>query len=89
MQADAHTFAVEQLRLGDHAGAHYGDDNARWQLPAWHSPGEAHLAGDGDVSTRERFRDVIRCSGLPARTLRHLGAARVGRLVLDELAEDR
>jgi hypothetical protein len=34
-------------------------------------------------------RVVIRCSGLPARTLRHLGAARIGRLVLDELAEDR
>jgi anti-anti-sigma regulatory factor len=34
VQADAHTFAVEQMRLGDHAFAHYGDDNARWQVPA-------------------------------------------------------
>lgn len=34
-------------------------------------------------------RVVVRCSGLHARTLRYLGAAGVGRLVLDELAEDR
>jgi hypothetical protein len=34
-------------------------------------------------------RVVIRCSVLHARTLRHLGAAQVRRLVLDELAEDR
>jgi hypothetical protein len=34
-------------------------------------------------------RVVVRCSGLNARTLRHLGAAGIGRLVLDELAEDR
>ena len=34
MQADAHTLAVEQMRLGDHAFAHYADDNVRWQVPA-------------------------------------------------------
>ena len=106
----------------------------RGELQAWHSHDEVHLIGDGDVLTRERFRDaiqavlrpasggrvlvdlsrlcflsagcagdllrlvaqadgyervVIRCSGVHARTLRHLGAARIGRLVLDELAEDR
>jgi hypothetical protein len=104
------------------------------ELQARHSHGEVHLVGDADVLTRERFRDaiqlmlrpapggrvlvdlsrlcflsagcagdlirlvaqadgyervVIRCPGLHARTLRHLGAARIGRLVLDELAEDR
>jgi hypothetical protein len=104
------------------------------ELQARHSHGEVYLVGDADVLTRERFRDaiqavlrpapgggglvdlsrlcflsagcagdlmrlvaqadgyehvVIRCSGLHARTLRHLGAAQVGRLVLDELAEDR
>jgi hypothetical protein len=67
VQADAHTFAVEQMRLGDHAFAHYGDDNARWQVPA--------------VFTQRglgRGEKVI-----------ILGAARVGRLVLDERAEDR
>jgi len=37
---------------------------------------------------------VVRCSGLHARTLCHLGATGIGRLVLDEpapdeLAEDR
>ena len=104
------------------------------ELQAGHSHGEVHLVGDADVLTRERFRDaiqallrpppgggvlvdlsrlcflsagcagdlmrlvaqadgyehvVIRCSGPHARTLRHLGAAQVRRLVLDELAEDR
>ena len=34
MQADAHTLAVEQMRLGDHAFAHYADDDARWAVPA-------------------------------------------------------
>ena len=34
MQADAHTIAVEQMRLGDHAFAHYADDDVRWQVPA-------------------------------------------------------
>jgi len=29
---DAHTVAVTQLRLGDHAFAHYADDDARWEL---------------------------------------------------------
>jgi hypothetical protein len=108
------------------------------ELQARHSHGEVHLVGDADVLMRERFRDaiqlvlrpglrpapggrvlvdlsrlcflsagcagdlmrliaqadgyervVIRCPGLHARTLHHLGAARIGRLVLDELAEDR
>jgi anti-anti-sigma regulatory factor len=104
------------------------------ELQAWHSYDEVHLIGDGDVLTRERFRDAIQavlgpapggqvlvdlsrlcflsagcagdllrlvaqadacelvvicCSDLHARTLRHLGADRIGRLVLDELAEDR
>jgi hypothetical protein len=30
---------------------------------------------------------VVRCAGLNARTLRHLGADRIGRLVLDEAAD--
>ncbi|MDQ2811927.1 MAG: MEDS domain-containing protein [Actinomycetota bacterium] len=34
MQADAHPLAVDQMRLGDHAFAHYADDNARWAVPA-------------------------------------------------------
>lgn len=34
MQADAHTLAVEQMRLGDHAFAHYADDDVRWAVPA-------------------------------------------------------
>jgi anti-anti-sigma regulatory factor len=104
------------------------------ELQAWPSHAEVHLVGDADVSTRGRFSDavqaplrpasggrvlvdlsrlcflsagcagdlirlvaqangyecvVIRCSVVHARTLRHLGAARIGRLVLDELAEDR
>jgi anti-anti-sigma regulatory factor len=34
MRADTHTFAVEQMRLGDHAFAHYADDDVRWEVPA-------------------------------------------------------
>src|SRR6201996_6774808 len=34
MQADGHTLAVDQMRLGDHAFAHYADDDARWEVPA-------------------------------------------------------
>lgn len=29
---DARTMAVTQMRLGDHAFAHYADDDARWEL---------------------------------------------------------
>lgn len=29
---DAHTMAVTQMRLGDHAFAHYADEDARWEL---------------------------------------------------------
>jgi len=34
MRADAHTIAVERMRLGDHAFAHYADDRVRWEVPA-------------------------------------------------------
>lgn len=34
MRADGHTLAVGQMRLGDHAFAHYADDDARWEVPA-------------------------------------------------------
>jgi hypothetical protein len=34
VRADAHTIAVERMRLGDHAFAHYADDDVRWEVPA-------------------------------------------------------
>jgi anti-anti-sigma regulatory factor len=34
MRADRHTIAVEQMRLGDHAFAHYADEEVRWEVPA-------------------------------------------------------
>jgi hypothetical protein len=34
VRADAHTIAVERMRLGDHAFAHYVDDDVRWEVPA-------------------------------------------------------
>jgi len=34
VRADAHTIAVERMRLGDHAFAHYADNDVRWQVPA-------------------------------------------------------
>jgi MEDS: MEthanogen/methylotroph, DcmR Sensory domain len=32
--ADEHTLAVDQVRLGDHAFAHYADDDLRWEVAA-------------------------------------------------------
>src|ERR1700684_3155478 len=34
VRTDAHTIAVERMRLGDHAFAHYADDDVRWEVPA-------------------------------------------------------
>jgi hypothetical protein len=34
VRVDKHTLAVERMRLGDHAFAHYADDDARWEVPA-------------------------------------------------------
>jgi hypothetical protein len=34
VRADAHTIAVERMQLGDHAFAHYADDDVRWEVPA-------------------------------------------------------
>jgi anti-anti-sigma regulatory factor len=34
VRADAHTIAVERMQLGDHAFAHYADDDIRWEVPA-------------------------------------------------------
>jgi hypothetical protein len=34
VRADAHTLAVDSMRLGDHAFAHYADDDVRWEVPA-------------------------------------------------------
>src|SRR5271154_4729455 len=33
VRADTHTIAVERMRLGDHAFAHYADDDVRWEVP--------------------------------------------------------
>jgi MEDS: MEthanogen/methylotroph, DcmR Sensory domain len=33
MEADAHTLAVDQMQLGDHAFAHHADNDTRWELP--------------------------------------------------------
>jgi hypothetical protein len=34
VRADSYTLAVEQMQLGNHAFAHYADDDARWEVPA-------------------------------------------------------
>jgi hypothetical protein len=34
VRADAHTIAVERMQLGDHAFAHYADDDVRWEVAA-------------------------------------------------------
>ena len=34
VRADTRTLAVERMRPGDHAFAHYADDDVRWEVPA-------------------------------------------------------
>ena len=34
LAVDEHTFAVDQVRLGDHAFAHYSNDDLRWEAAA-------------------------------------------------------
>ena len=34
VRVDARTLSVERMRLGDHAFAHYADDDVRWEVPA-------------------------------------------------------
>jgi len=34
VRVDTHTLAVERMQLGDHAFAHYADDDVRWEVPA-------------------------------------------------------
>jgi anti-anti-sigma regulatory factor len=34
VRVDTHTLAVERMCLGDHAFAHYADDDVRWEVPA-------------------------------------------------------
>ena len=48
VQADAHTIAVEQMRLGDHACTHYADDNVGRRVPG---------AGAGRLVLGERAED--------------------------------
>jgi hypothetical protein len=34
VRVDTRTLAVDRMRLGDHAFAHYADDDVRWEVPA-------------------------------------------------------
>ena len=78
MQADAHTIAVEQMRLGDHAFAHYADDNVRWQVPAVFTQrglgcGEKVIVmGDPAVSADEAYQRLAAFAG-PAEQARTRG----------------
>jgi anti-anti-sigma regulatory factor len=45
MLADAHTLAVDQLRLGDHAFVEYGDDDLRWEVAVAFA-GRGYACGD-------------------------------------------
>ena len=45
MRVDAHTLAVDQVRLGDHAFFSYADGDARWEVAAAFA-GMGHAAGD-------------------------------------------
>ncbi|MFE9797098.1 MEDS domain-containing protein [Streptomyces goshikiensis] len=62
---DAHTLAVEQMRLGDHAFAHYEDDEQRWGvLGVFAQLGLARgekvvVMADPDVPHDEAFRRLF------------------------------
>jgi anti-anti-sigma regulatory factor len=45
MRVDAHTLAVDQVRLGDHAFVAYGDDELRWAVAAAFA-GQGYAAGE-------------------------------------------
>jgi hypothetical protein len=69
VQADAHTLAVDQMRLGDHAFAHYADDSVRWQVPAVFTQrglgrGEkVIIMGDPAVSHDEAYQGMAAFGG--------------------------
>jgi anti-anti-sigma regulatory factor len=45
MRVDAHTLAVDQMRLGDHAFVSYTDGDVRWEVAAAFA-GQGYAAGD-------------------------------------------
>ena len=78
MQADAHTLAVDQMRLGDHAFAHYADDDVRWAVPAVFAQlGLGHgekviVLGDPAVGHGEAYERMTAFGG-PAKEARARG----------------
>ena len=78
MQADAHTLAVDQMRLGDHAFAHYADDDVRWAVPAVFAQlGLSHgekviVLGDPEVPHGEAYERMTVFGG-PAKEARARG----------------
>jgi hypothetical protein len=68
----AHTLAVEQMRLGDHAFAHYADDELRWGvLGVFAQLGLARnervvVMADPDVPHDEAFRRLFPYTGSEA-----------------------
>jgi len=66
LAVDEHTFAVDQVRLGDHAFAHYANDDLRWEVAAVFAV-QGLARGEKVV--------IIADSAVPAaRALRHLAA---------------
>ena len=69
MKADAHTLAMDQLRLGDHAFAEYADDELRWELPGvfvGHGLASGHqvmILPDPAVPHDDVFERMVSCSG--------------------------
>jgi hypothetical protein len=69
VRVDTRTLAVERMRLGDHAFAHYADDDVRWEVPAAFTyrglaRGEKVIAMmDPGCPAEDAFERLTACSG--------------------------
>jgi anti-anti-sigma regulatory factor len=75
MRVDAHTLAVEQVRLGQHAFAYYDDDEVRWEVAAAFTGRGCALGHkviivpDPAVSRQEAWQRITGWSGVAEQAL--------------------
>lgn len=75
MRVDAHTLAVEQLELGQHAFAYYDDDEVRWEVAAAFTGRgcalghKVILVPDPAVSRQEAWQRITAWSGVAEQAL--------------------
>jgi anti-anti-sigma regulatory factor len=75
MRVDAHTLAVEHVRLGEHAFAYYDDDEVRWEVAAAFTGRGCALGHkviivpDPAVSRQEAWQRITAWSGVAEQAL--------------------